>query len=302
MTLALSIRNLEKTYKNNVQAVKGISLEVKEGDFFALLGENGAGKTTTLGIVCSLVNKTAGDVSVFGYDLAKQTSLAKRQIGMVPQEFNFNIFEKVKDIIYQQGGYYGMSPGLVKKRGEKYMKKLGLWEKRNEQSRNLSGGQKRRLIIARALIHEPRLLILDEPTAGVDIEIRHTMWEFLTELNQNGKTIILTTHYLEEAEQLCRNVAIINNGEIIINTSMRQLVRQLKEQTYLVETAKVLPSQINSRFYDFKKIDDNTLEVYLDKKYSLNALFHDLDKQGIEINSIDIKDNRLERTFIELTK
>ena len=302
MTVALRLHDLWKTYKNGVQAVRGINLEVQEGDFFALLGENGAGKTTTLGIVCSLINKTKGDVSIFGYDLITQSALAKRQIGIVPQEFNFNIFEKVKDIIYQQGGYYGMPLNLVKERGEKYMKKLGLWEKRNEQSRHLSGGQKRRLMIARALIHEPRLLILDEPTAGVDIEIRHSMWLFLTELNKSGKTIILTTHYLEEAEQLCRNVAIINKGEIIINTSMRQLVRQLKEQTYVVESINALPNKVASDFYDSKKIDDTTLEIYLDKKYSLNSLFNDLDKQGIEVSSIDLKDNRLERTFMELTK
>lgn len=303
MTLALDIKNLRKSYKGGVEAVRDINLEIAEGDFFALLGENGAGKTTTLGIVCTLVNPTSGKVKVFGYDVTTETSLAKRQIGIVPQEFNFNIFEKVKDILTQQAGYYGLSRDLAKERSEKYMKRLGLWEKRNEQSRTLSGGMKRRLMIARALVHEPRLLILDEPTAGVDIEIRHSMWEFLTEINQQGRTIILTTHYLEEAEQLCRNVAIIHKGNIITNTSMRKLLSQLKEMTYLVETNNTISqSNINGDFYTSKKVDDNILEVYLDRKYSLNNLFKDLDSKGLEINSIDLKDNRLERTFRELTK
>ncbi len=302
MKPALHISNLCKVYKGGTEAIRNINLEVQDGDFFALLGENGAGKSTTLGIVCSLVNKTSGNVSIFGYDINAQPSLAKRQIGIVPQEFNCNIFERVKDILYQQAGYYGMSYGLMRERGEKYMKKLGLWEKRKEQSRNLSGGMKRRLMIARALMHEPRLLILDEPTAGVDVDIRHSMWEFLTELNQQGTTIILTTHYLEEAEHLCRNVAIIHKGEILVNSSMYELLHQLKEQTYIVESTHDLPNDIKGDFYQTQKIKDNVLEVHLDRSYKLNDLFKDLDSKGIDISSIDLKDNRLERTFIELTK
>lgn len=302
MTLALDISHLGKVYKGGVEAIRDINLQVQDGDFFALLGENGAGKSTTLGIVCSLVNKTSGSVSIFGYDITTQASLAKRQIGIVPQEFNFNIFERVKDILHQQGGYYGLPRALVKQRAEKYMKKLGLWEKRKEQSRNLSGGMKRRLMIARALIHEPRLLILDEPTAGVDVEIRHSMWEFLTEINKQGITIILTTHYLEEAEQLCRNVAIIHKGEIIQNTSMRKLLHQLKGQTYIVESSHSLPNNIAGDFYEAQRIDDHILEVHMNAEYKLNDLFKDLDSKGIDISSIDLKDNRLEKTFIELTK
>ncbi len=302
MTLALDINRLCKTYKGGVEAIRDVDLQVKDGDFFALLGENGAGKSTTLGIVCSLVNKTSGSVSVFGYDITTQASLAKRQISIVPQEFNFNNFERVKDILYQQGGYYGLPPSLVKERATKYMKKLGLWDKRKEQSRTLSGGMKRRLMIARALVHEPRLLILDEPTAGVDIEIRHSMWEFLTEINKQGTTIILTTHYLEEAEQLCRNVAIIHKGSIIQNTSMRNLLHQLKGQTYIVESSHTLPNEVNGDFYKSHRIDDNFLEVHMNTDYKLNDLFKDLDSKGIDISSIDLKDNRLEKTFIELTK
>ena len=302
MTLAIELKDLRKVYKGGLEAIRNINLEVKKGDFFALLGENGAGKTTTLGIICSLVNKTSGSAKIFGYDITTDSSMAKRQIGIVPQEFNFNIFEKVKAIIVQQGGYYGMPRSLAKERAEKYMKRLGLWDKRDEQSKNLSGGMKRRLMIARALVHEPPLLILDEPTAGVDVEIRHSMWEFLTEINQQGKTIILTTHYLEEAEQLCRNVAIIHKGEIIANSAMRDLLTKLKEHTYLVETSNQLTADIKGDFYTSKRIDDNLLEIYLDRKYNLNNLFKDLDSKGIDINSIDLKDNRLERTFMELTK
>ena len=299
---ALSVQNLNKVYKNGVLALKDVSLEVREKDFFALLGENGAGKTTLLGIVCSLVNKTRGQVKIFGYDLITQTAQAKRQIGLVPQEFNFNIFQKVGNIVYQQGGYYGMPLGLIKERSEKYLRKLDLWEKRKEQARTLSGGMKRRLMIARALVHEPRLLILDEPTAGVDIEIRHSMWDFLKEINRKGKTIILTTHYLEEAEQLCRNVAIIHEGDIVSNTSMRALLRQLGERTYVVETNNKLPAEVKGKFYECERIDDNTLEVRLDKKYGLNELFRDLDRKKLDIANVDIKDNRLESAFLELTK
>jgi len=302
---ALSVHQLRKTYQDGdkaVEAVKGVDLEVMEGDFFALLGENGAGKTTILGIVSSLINKTAGEVKIFGYDLITQSSLAKRQIGIVPQEFNFNIFERVQDIVCQQGGYYGLRPKDIKERSEKYLRKLDLWDKRKEQAKNLSGGLKRRLLIARALIHEPQLFILDEPTAGVDIEIRHSMWKFLKELNQAGRTIILTTHYLEEAEQLCRQVAIIHKGEIIVNSPMRALLRQLNERTYLIETKNELSGTIRSNFYNSTLLDENTLEVRIDKGYGLNELFQDLDKKGVDINSIELKDTRLEKIFMEMTR
>ncbi len=302
---ALSVHQLRKTYRGGdkeVEAVKGVDLEVMEGDFFALLGENGAGKTTILGIVSSLINKTAGQVKIFGYDLITQSSLAKRQIGIVPQEFNFNIFERVHDIVCQQGGYYGLHPKDIKERSEKYLRKLDLWDKRKEQAKNLSGGLKRRLLIARALIHEPKLFILDEPTAGVDIEIRHSMWQFLRELNQAGRTIILTTHYLEEAEQLCRQVAIIHKGEIIVNSPMRSLLRQLNERTYLIETKNELSSTIRSNFYNSTLLDENTLEVHIDKGYGLNELFQDLHNKGVAINSIELKDTRLEKIFMEMTR
>ena len=225
---ALTIRNLTKTYANGVQALKGIDLEVKKGDFFALLGPNGAGKSTTIGVISSLVNKSDGDVSIFGYSLDTQRSLAKKQIGVVPQEFNFNQFEKVFDIVVTQAGFYGIPGPLARERAEKYLRQLGLWDKRDKQSRTLSGGMKRRLMIARALVHEPELLILDEPTAGVDIELRRSMWDFLTKLNEQGKTIILTTHYLEEAESLCRHIAIIDHGVIAENTDMKSLLEQLQ--------------------------------------------------------------------------
>lgn len=285
-----------------MEALKGIDLEVPEGDFFALLGENGAGKTTILSILCSLVNKSGGDIKIFGYDLITQASLAKRQIGVVPQEFNFNIFEKVGDIVWQQGGYYGMSARVIKERQEKYLRKLDLWDKRNTQSKDLSGGMKRRLLIARALIHEPRLLILDEPTAGVDVEIRHSMWDFLRELNRVGKTIVLTTHYLEEAEQLCRNVAIIHKGQIIVSSPMQKLLHQLDEQTYLVETNNKLKENIVDSFYESKRLDDNLLEIRINKKYGLNQLFQSLNDKGLEITNVEAKDNRLEKVFMEMTK
>lgn len=235
MTAALAITNLRKTYDNGFTALKGINLSVQQGDFYALLGANGAGKSTTIGIISSLVNKTSGTVSIFGYDLDTQRELAKSQIGLVPQEFNFNVFEPVGEILINQGGYYGIERPIATERAERLLKQLGLWEKRKEQARTLSGGMKRRLMIARALVHEPRLLILDEPTAGVDIEIRRSMWEFLTDLNASGITIILTTHYLEEAESLCRNIGIIAQGQLIENTSMKSLLSRLDTETYVFD-------------------------------------------------------------------
>lgn len=235
MSTALSIRQLTKTYGNGFQALKGIDLDVAEGDFFALLGPNGAGKSTTIGILSTLVNKSGGTVNVFGHDLDRDPSGLKRCLGVVPQEFNFNQFEKAFDILVTQAGYYGIPAKIAKERAERYLNQLGLWDKRDVSSRMLSGGMKRRLMIARALIHQPRLLILDEPTAGVDIELRRSMWSFLTELNREGITIILTTHYLEEAEQLCRNIGIIDHGQIVKNTSMRELLSQLHVETFLLD-------------------------------------------------------------------
>lgn len=300
MTAAISIRGLEKTYANGFQALKGINLEVKQGDFFALLGPNGAGKSTTIGILSSLVNKSAGKVSVFGHDLDTDLLAAKRCIGVVPQEFNFSQFEKTMDILVNQAGYYGIALADAKVRAERYLKRLGLWDKRNEASRMLSGGMKRRLMIARALIHEPQLLILDEPTAGVDIEIRRSMWQFLQEINAQGVTIVLTTHYLEEAEQLCKNIAIIDQGQIIHNTSMRKLLMELHTETFLLdcqatfEQAPILPG------YACSLVDEHTLAVQVDKHQGLNALFAALSEQNVAVSSMRNRSNRLEELFLML--
>ncbi|MFT5112820.1 MAG: ABC-2 type transport system ATP-binding protein [Parasphingorhabdus sp.] len=298
MQPALSISNLQKTYSNGFSALKGIDLEVTDGDFFALLGPNGAGKSTAIGIICSLVNKSAGKVSVYGYDIDRQFAMAKAQLGIVPQEFNFSVFETPLQVVVNQAGYYGIERRAALKRAETYLRKLGLWEKRNEQNRSLSGGMKRRLMIARALIHEPRLLILDEPTAGVDIEIRRSMWQFLKEINDQGTTIILTTHYLEEAESLCRNIAIIDHGEIAENTDMKSLLRQLQQETYVLDT--------NSNIIDldgldeFRKLDDTTLEVDVERGSDLGEVFNRLSKRNIAITSMRNKSNRLEQLFINL--
>ncbi|GAB4223087.1 MAG: ABC transporter ATP-binding protein [Gammaproteobacteria bacterium] len=297
---ALTITNLTKTYANGVTALKGINLTVQEGDFFALLGPNGAGKSTTIGILTSLVNKTSGDIKVYGYDLATQIQLAKTQIGLVPQEFNFNIFVKVHDILMTQAGYYGVKPALARERTEFYLKKLDLWEKRNDIARNLSGGMKRRLMIARALVHQPQLLILDEPTAGVDIEIRRSMWEFLREINKQGTTIVLTTHYLEEAENLCNNIAIIDHGEIIENTSMRQLLKKLNRETFVFYLEKSLNFKPELTNFPCYLIDENTLEVEVHKDQSLNQLFTELNENHIEALSMRNKTNRLEELFLKL--
>lgn len=297
---ALSIRKLSKSYDNGFQALKGIDLDVMEGDFFALLGPNGAGKSTTIGILCSLVRKTAGQVKVFGHDIDTDFSTAKKQLGIVPQEFNFNFFEKPFDILVTQAGYYGLPLALAKERSEKYLRLLDLWDKRNVQSRMLSGGMKRRLMIARALVHEPRLLILDEPTAGVDIELRRSMWQFLRDINARGTTIILTTHYLEEAENLCRNIAIINSGEIIQNTSMKALLKSLQKEVFIFDTRDALSQLPDLASFTGKLIDEHSFEVEVEKSASLNALFSHLNAQGVEIVSMRNRANRLEELFVSL--
>lgn len=302
MTYALEIEGLLKNYGDGFQALKGIDLRVAEGDFFALLGPNGAGKSTTLGIVSSLVNKTAGKVRVFGHDMDTDLSRAKLSLGVVPQEFNFNQFEKAFDVVTTQAGYYGIPLRQAKASAEKYLKKLGLWEKRDTPARMLSGGMKRRLMIARALVHEPKLLILDEPTAGVDIELRRSMWQFLEDINRQGTTIILTTHYLEEAEALCRNIAIIDRGEIIRNTSKRDLLQQLSVETFLLDTENALAGPPDLPGFEVKLDDDGALEVEVSKGTSLNALFIELEKQGIRVLSMRTKANRLEELFVRMVE
>ncbi|MGY0219136.1 ABC transporter ATP-binding protein [Endozoicomonadaceae bacterium StTr2] len=303
MTKALEIRNLHKTYDNGHVALKGIDLEVAQGDFFALLGPNGAGKSTTIGIISSLVNKSSGKVSIFGHDIDRNLTLAKRHLGIVPQEFNFNQFEKVQDIIITQAGYYGMRSTVARKRCEHYLKALGLWDKRHESSRMLSGGMKRRLMIARALIHEPKLLILDEPTAGVDIELRRSLWDFMEGVNRNGTTIILTTHYLEEAEQMCNNIAIIDQGQIVENTSMKKLLGKLQKERFILDTLGGLQQkEFNVEGYLIEPRDDFSFEVEVDKTQGLNRLFTELGKSGIEVVSMRNKANRLEELFVSMTR
>lgn len=302
MTNALEIEGLTKTYGDGFQALKGIDLHVREGDFFALLGPNGAGKSTTLGIVCSLVNKTAGKVRVFGHDIDTNLADAKLNLGVVPQEFNFNQFEKVFDIVTTQAGYYGIPLSRASVSAEKYLKKLGLWDKRNTPARMLSGGMKRRLMIARALVHEPKLLILDEPTAGVDIELRRSMWTFLEEMNREGTTIILTTHYLEEAEALCRNIAIIDHGKILRHTSKRELLQQLSVETFILDTEKELSEAPQLKGVSCRINDEGALEVDVEKGQSLNAVFAQLDELGIKVVSMRTKANRLEELFIRMVE
>lgn len=301
MTNALEINELKKVYATGVEALKGINLTVEEGDFYALLGPNGAGKSTTIGIITSLVNKTSGNVKVFGYDLDRELVMAKQQIGLVPQEFNFNPFETVQQIVVNQAGYYGVPRKEALARSEKYLKQSDLWEKRNVRARMLSGGMKRRLMIARALMHEPKLLILDEPTAGVDIELRREMWTFLRELNASGTTIILTTHYLEEAEMLCRNIGIIQAGELIENTSMKSLLAKLQFETFIFDLA---PYEIEPMINGFKNtfVDEQTLEVEVVRDQGINELFDQLTKQGIKVLSMRNKSNRLEELFLKITE
>jgi len=299
---ALSIRNLQKTYGNKVEALKGIDLDVQEGDFFALLGPNGAGKSTAIGIICSLINKSGGTVQVFGHDLDSDPAAVKRCIGLVPQEFNFNQFEPLEEIVANQAGYYGVERNEAFRRAEICLRQLDLWDKRREIARELSGGMKRRLMIARALVHQPKLLILDEPTAGVDIEIRHTMWDLLREINRQGTTIILTTHYLEEAEQMCRHIGIINNGEIIENTSLPKFLNKLSMESYQLNLKKSVADFVDQAFDGFvlRRLDELTLEVEVSKGQSMNSLFVLLSAQGIEVVGVRSAQNRLEQLFMDL--
>jgi ABC-2 type transport system ATP-binding protein len=300
LTYALKTRALTKTYENGVEALKGIDLSVAEGDFYALLGPNGAGKSTVIGIICSLVNKTGGSVEVFGIDTERNFAKAKSYLGIVPQEFNFNMFETPWQIVLNQAGYYGIERRRARERAEQYLTLLGLWSERHEPARGLSGGMKRRLMIARALVHEPRLLILDEPTAGVDIEIRRSMWDFLRETNVSGTTIILTTHYLEEAERLCRNIGIIDQGLLVENTSMRGLLRQLSMETFVLDLEQpvaVIPDDLApvSRL-----LDECTLEIDVNRSDTLNQVYSQLSAAGIRVRSMRNKSNRLEQLFINL--
>ena len=300
MTLALSISNLCKTYPNGTQALKGVDLQVRQGDFFALLGPNGAGKSTTIGIISSLVRKTSGQVKVFDYDLDTEVTAVKSCLGIVQQEFYFNQFEPVGEIVVNQAGYYGIDRKTAVKRAEKYLNELDLWHRRRDMARELSGGMKRRLMIARALVHEPRLLILDEPTAGVDIEIRRSMWSFLRNANEEGTTIILTTHYLEEAENLCKHIAIINDGVTVENTDMKALLTKLHVETFVLNLAQPLVSLPQIEGYPLQQVDEMTLEVSVKKEQNLNRLFAHLTELDIHVLSLRNKTNRLEEMFIHL--
>ncbi|WP_191600142.1 ABC transporter ATP-binding protein [Marinomonas algicola] len=303
MTHAIEISDLKKRYEGGFEALKGVNLTVDKGDFFALLGPNGAGKSTTIGILCSLVNKTGGKVSIFGVDIDKDFAIAKKYLGVVPQEFNFNVFETVFNIVVTQAGFYGINRDVAGVRAEKYLKQLDLWDKKDTPSRMLSGGMKRRLMIARALIHEPQVLILDEPTAGVDIELRRSMWEFIKKLNEQGTTIILTTHYLEEAEQLCRNIAIINRGEIVENTSVKSLLKTLNMETFIFDLEQKVTAPFEIEGYPLKFINDgHSFEVEVVKGNALNGVFSYLSEQGMRVTSMRNKSNRLEELFVKLTK
>lgn len=298
---ALEIIDLVKTYPTGVKAVQGINLTVEQGDFYALLGHNGAGKSTTIGIISALVNKTSGQVKVFGYDLDSDKAALKQQIGLVPQEFNFNQFERVIDVLVQQAGFYGINKSEALKRAEIWLTKLNLWEKRTHLTRELSGGMKRRVMIARALMHEPKLLILDEPTAGVDIELRRSLWQFLRELNEQGTTVILTTHYLEEAENLCRHIGIIQHGQLIENTTMKALLATLENEFFVLDVQKNTenrPLVIDG--YAHRWLDENTLEVEVKRQQGLNKLFEQFSQQGIEVLSMRNRANRLEELFINM--
>ena len=297
---ALSIRNLKKTYKNGFEALKGIDLEVEAGDFFALLGPNGAGKSTAIGIISSLVTLSSGSVSIFGHDLAKERGLAKSCIGLVPQEINFNQFDTVQAIVLNQAGYYGTPRKLALQRTEQCLKQMDLWDKRNTVSRRLSGGMKRRVMIARAMVHAPKLLILDEPTAGVDIEIRRSMWQMMQEVNQQGTTIILTTHYLEEAESLCRNIAIIDQGKIVENSDMASLLARLNVDHFVLDLAEPLATVPELEGFHIERAGDRVLNVAVPKESGLNRLFAELTARNIKVLSLKNKSNRLEQLFLDL--
>ncbi len=302
MSYALEIDNLKKIYSGGTEALKGISLKVNEGDFYALLGPNGAGKSSTIGIIGTLVTKSSGNVKIFGIDLDENVALAKSMLGVVSQEINFSQFEKVLDIVTTQAGFYGIKKSIAQPKVEKMLKRLGLWDKRHDQARTLSGGFKRRLMIAKALIHEPKLLILDEPTAGVDIELRREMWDFLKEINSNGTTIILTTHYLEEAEQLCRNIGIIDHGEIVVDTSMKELLRKLDVQGFVLDLEDPLKDVPTIKDYSLRLEDPLTLIAAVNKEKSINNLFDELNKLNIKVKSMRNESNRLEELFIEMVK
>jgi ABC-2 type transport system ATP-binding protein len=299
---ALSLRGLRKTYKNGLEALKGIDLEVESGDFFALLGPNGAGKSTTIGIISSLVNKTSGHVEIFGHDLDRDTKAAKRLIGIVPQEVNFNQFETVLGVVVNQAGYQGIPRKEANLRAEQCLTQLGLWDKRNSVSRTLSGGMKRRLMIARALVHSPRLLILDEPTAGVDIEIRRSMWELLQRINREGTTIILTTHYLEEAEQLCRHIAIINHGRIIEHSTMENLLARMHVNRYILELDRALEDLPQLPGFVLERLDAKTLATEVPTTAGIHSLFDELAAAGVRVVSLRNAANRLEQLFLEMVE
>ena len=297
---ALSIKNLTKVYSNGFKALHGINLEIPHGDFFALLGPNGAGKSTTIGIITSLIKKTSGDICICGIDIDKDFVSAKKNIGLVPQEINFNTFEPIIEIVTNQAGYYGVPRDISYPEAKKLLKKLGLWDKRQHFSRKLSGGMQRRLMVARALIHKPKLLILDEPTAGADVEVRRLMWDYLKQLNDNGTTIILTTHYLEEAENLCKNIAIIDDGKILENSSMKDFLSQLKNEKFIFYTDNKIENNLYLKDKGFKIIDDTSLEVSLSSDSDINTLINELSNNGIKVKSLKNKTNRLEELFMRL--
>ena len=301
MTLALNIHALTKTYSNQLQALKGIDLQVKQGDFFAMLGSNGAGKTTAIGIICGLLEKTSGTIEVLGLDQATQVNEVKKMIGLMPQEFNFNQFEPIEEILVNQAGYYGITRSQAKQQAQVLLKKMQLWDKRLDIAKSLSGGMKRRLMLARALIHQPKILILDEPTAGVDVEIRHSVWEYLQALNKAGMTIILTTHYLEEAESLCRNIAILDEGEVVAQTSMKKLLAKISQQTLILESIKKLPKQMPVVNFAINMLDEYSFEVTLGADLSLSAVLNVLSEYGINIHHVRSSINRLETLFLNLT-
>ncbi len=301
MSIALSINQLTKTYANNVDALKSVNLEVEQGDFFALLGSNGAGKTTMIGIVCSLLNKTSGRVTVMGKEQSSHLNAVKRMVGLMPQEFNFNPFEPIEEILINQAGYYGINRKSAKKQAELLLKRVELWDKRSDMAKSLSGGMKRRLMLARALIHQPKILILDEPSAGVDVEIRRSMWDYLKELNAQGVTIILTTHYLEEAESLCRNIAILNKGEIVEQTSMKNLLAKISQQSLILESVSPLPQTIPALAFEVERLDDHSMQIVLEPDMSITDALNALSKESISVDHVRSAQNRLETLFLRLT-